>query len=57
VRLQVRVRKFFYDDPVGKRKRFVESSRPCSYGSMDEEREVTLWQESAVSIRTVRKDQ
>jgi len=57
VRLQVHVRKFVYDNPVCKRKKFVESSRRCSYGSMDKEREVTLWQESAVSIRTVRKDQ
>ena len=57
MRLRVHVRKFFHDDPVYKRKRFVESSGRWSYGSMDKEREVTLWQEWAVSIRTVRKDQ
>jgi hypothetical protein len=38
VRLRVRVRKFFYDDPVCKPTRFVERSGCCSYRSMDKER-------------------
>ena len=57
VLVHLRVRAFFCDNPFCKCTIVAENFGCCLYERMDKEREVTLWQESRASIRTVRKDQ
>lgn len=57
MRARSRERKFFYGNADCKRKTLVDSSGRRSYGTIDKEREVPLWQESRTSIRTACKDQ